>query len=158
MSKYESKYERLTVKIIREHFWDPIQKKGKPIKMFYEQDYNEQGQEWSIHVPEWQVMTPTGTLIEGHSVKIEDWLSKDTDGPYAEDGKNSNIFYYLEFEEEEMETGENSIQIGWKGEDNEEDEGEDEENEMESRPPNNYMTMDALDGVDCWIEKITKNY
>jgi len=129
------RYERLTVKIIKERYWDPVTKKGLPITFFDVQDYDDN---FDVNDDDWQTMTPNGNLIKDGTI-IKDWLSTSTDGPYKDSSdERGNIFYYLEFEENERDSGENCIQIGWSG-----------SNYME----NNYMTMDALDGVDCWIKK-----
>jgi len=132
------KYERLTVQIIRDQFWDPIAKKGRPITFFDTQDYESILDDDDV---EWETMTPTGNLIKGHNptaLLIKDWLSTSTNGPYKDQGETGDIFYYLEFEESHSISGDNIIQIGWCG---------------STKMVNNYMTMDALDCVDCWIKK-----
>jgi len=133
------RYERLTVKIIKERYWDPITKKGRPITFFDVQDYEEFTNE--DYDENCQTMTPNGNLIKDSTI-IKDWLSSSTGGPYKdsedEKGEKGDIYYYLEFEENERDSGENCIQIGWSDSTN-----------ME----NNYMTLDACDRVDCWIKK-----
>jgi hypothetical protein len=139
--------EKLTVKIIRERFWDPVTQTGRPIKFFSEQDFEcnlERGDFDFEHLEEdheWETMTPTGTLIIGNysdQTKVPNWLSLPGDGPYENDGRNGRTFYYLESKEEDF-----NLQVGWCGRGNNDD----------SVVPviNNYMTFDALDGVDCWI-------
>jgi hypothetical protein len=124
--------ERLTVKIIKERYWDKKTNTGKPIIIVSFQDYCDVSNELEIKF--------TGNLLIDHDDagdKIKNWLSIDEDGPYKEDGSNGNIFYHLELEGDDGH-GNNYIQIGWNGGNREH--------------TNNYMTMDALDGVDCWIE------
>jgi len=145
-------YEKLTVETIRKRFWDPITKKGLPIKYFSTQDYDPSSKPIGV---EWYTMTPTGCLIEcvpqkvvvkhpkggytlncvdGSGLKIHDWLSNDTLGPYYEDGSNDSIYYYLEFE---THVGIEKVQIGC----------------GKKGHVNNYITYDALDAIDCWIVK-----
>ncbi len=132
-----SKYERLTVKIIKEHFWDPVTKKGKPITFFCEQDFN--GREFDTNDLEFETLTPNGNLVDGSGNIIEDWLSKSEDGPY--NGTNNHIFYYLQFNEKFSDTNENVLQIGCSDSVN------------NSVTVNNYISVDVCDGVDCWIKK-----
>lgn len=71
----EQEYERLTVKIIKERFWDPVAKKGKPITFFYEYNHG--------HLyygrTEVETLTPTGNVLDENGDIIEDWLSKPGD-------------------------------------------------------------------------------
>jgi len=127
LTKWKKSYTQLTVDMIRKYFWDPIAKKGKPIIYFDTQDLEYGG--------EWQTRTPTGVLIIDYKKRINDWLSTSTSGPYLKNGSNGNTFYHLEFEEEV--DGGYTLQIGWNGGDH--------------KKVNNYITADALDGVDCWV-------
>lgn len=128
-----SKYEILTIKIIKERFWDPVTKKGKPITFFYAQDFNEEEDDYL----DTETMTPNGNLIESGNI-IEDWLSKPEDGPYNNTNPNRDIYYYLQFNEKFNASGDNVLQIGCFG---------------AAMNVNNYLSADVLDGVDCWIKK-----
>jgi len=135
------RYERLTVQIIRDQFWDPVTKKGLPITFFDIQDY----ESFDDDDLEWETTTPTGNLIKMHNSTttiIKDWLSTSTNGPYKDQGETGDetgdILYFLEFENSQRDSMD--LQIGWCGSNN---------------MVNNYMTIDALDGVDCWIKKLS---
>ena len=109
--------KRVTVDLIRERYWDPITRQGRPISMYAIQDY-EGGPVESGEI----TFIPDGTLIhKNFKLKIKkvypDWLSiRKSDphtesygksgphtksygkyGPYAESdyGKSLNDFYYL---------------------------------------------------------------
>ncbi len=131
--KYKG-FIRLTVDDIINKFWNPITKKGSPINIFFEQECN--GYTSFNKNRDGFKMTPTGALLIGpeglEQQRIEDWLSTGS-GPYLEDS-NEEIFYYLEFEEENPDSESNLIQISAYNYDDDE----------------NYMSFDPLDGVDCW--------
>jgi hypothetical protein len=135
LREWKNHYTQLTVDIIRKYFWDPVAKKGKPIKFFAVQDIDGE-------TDDWETVTPSGALIIGDiddNQKIEDWLSTSTDGPYLDDGSNGKTFYYLEFTEDLSYGDDKTVQIGWNG--------------RNPNQVNNYMTLDALDAVDCWMSR-----
>ncbi len=126
-----TKYERLTVKIIKERFWDPVAKKGKPITFFYE--YNNGHLYYGR--TEVETLTPTGNVLDEYGDIIEDWLSKPGDGPY-------NDTYYLEFDGEVYanrhdDDFSNFVRI-----------------ECGDNVDDNYLIIDDVqEGMDCLIEK-----
>ncbi len=113
LADLESKgFMRLTVKDIKDKFWNPITKKGSPINIFSEQEFSSYT---SLDRDRGGLkMTPTGALLIGpeglEQQRIEDWLSTGS-GPYLEDDSNIKIPYYLEFEEEDPDSKSNLIRI-----------------------------------------------
>lgn len=135
MSETETKYERLTVKIIKERFWDPVIKKGKPITFFYE--YNHDHLYYGR--TEVETLTPTGNLLDENGDIIKDWLSKPGDGPY--NSTNSDNTYYIEFDGEVYanrhdDDFSNFVRI-----------------EQDNIDDNYLIIDDVQEGMDCLIEK-----
>ncbi len=137
--------ERLTINLIRNHFWNPVTKTCKPIKFFSEQCYECSEDEDSAIINEedwWITVTFTGNLIQRKDdtkdLIVKNWLSSKKEGPYNTKGSNRYTLYYLETKEE-MGNEEKSLQIAWNGED--------------SNLPNNYLTEDVSGIDDCWVSK-----
>ncbi len=144
MSKWPM--QKLTIELIREKYWNPVTKTCKPIKYISEQFYNG----FMPEEEDFEELIFTGALITGTNKKTTDWLSLRKYGPYEKNGKNGRTFYYLETVNNMPDTNENKVQIGWCGVDLTKDISDIDDPEQLI---NNYITEDALDGVNLWVLK-----
>lgn len=146
IKKWYKNYTILTLDIIRKKYWNPITKKGTPIKFIslqFIEDFDKEDIE---------IMTPTGDLIiknNDEETILKDWLSNNTSGPYLDHNESGKVFYYIVmsgrcdgdcdcYPNFHNKIGcANVLQIGWNG--------------GESGKVNNYISDSVINGIDCWI-------
>ena len=127
--------KRVTVDSIREKYWDPVTKTGKPVTMYTIQDYDEQPDSHKEEI----TFVPDGSLIHkrgDEKKKYDDWLSTELSGPYHESdlGKSLKDYYYL-----------GGYTITPKG--------KYEYNLQICTKPVNILSDDCLDAVDAWTPR-----
>lgn len=152
--------QRLTVDIIKKHYWNPITKTCKPIHFYGDiqelTDYNH----IDLNDPaEISTMTFTGHLLTDNSIH-HDWLSQSHPGPYTDNGSNGDTFFYLQLKSldnfcvtiQEFD----KMQIAWCGCNLLQPSSINQHIAKDldtQRVINNYISSDALDGIDCWIKR-----